>query len=217
MSKTSVENAHHSTSLLSQVFNHLVLLSSRDLKICCKLTNIHCSVYCTLYIACIIQPDPIKESKVITIHTDDSHVCSWNEEPSWNPEVISMFPKKKLSQRWWFFKRKGDDDIYDGIVIIGITDVRSDRDSISGSVQLLLDEATEPWGIKVTFLPSTPSTSSSASSSSSLSSSASSSSQPPPSSPSPPSSWSKTQVERLEIKDARLPVQLQVWFFHHQA
>ena len=60
MSKTSVENAHHSTSLLSQVFNHLVLLSSRDLKICCKLTNIHCSVYCTLYIACIIQPDPIK-------------------------------------------------------------------------------------------------------------------------------------------------------------
>merc|ERR1712233_136426 len=43
-------------------------------------------------------------------------------------------------------------------------EILSDRDSISGSVQLLLDEATEPWGIK---------------------------------------------VERLEIKDARLPVQLQ--------
>ena len=31
-------------------------------------------------------------------------------------------------------------------------DLHSDRDSISGSVQLLLDEATEPWGIKVFYL-----------------------------------------------------------------
>ena len=30
-------------------------------------------------------------------------------------------------------------------------DLHSDRDSISGSVQLLLDEATEPWGIKVFY------------------------------------------------------------------
>ena len=30
-------------------------------------------------------------------------------------------------------------------------DLHSDRDSISGSVQLLLDEATEPWGIKVSY------------------------------------------------------------------
>ena len=33
-------------------------------------------------------------------------------------------------------------------------DLHSDRDSISGSVQLLLDEATEPWGIKVLIQPS---------------------------------------------------------------
>jgi erythrocyte band 7 integral membrane protein len=44
-------------------------------------------------------------------------------------------------------------------------EILSDRDSISGALKLLIDEATEPWGIT---------------------------------------------VERVEIKDARLPIQLQV-------
>ena len=66
------------------------------------------------------------------------------------------------------------------------------RDSISGSVQLLLDEATEPWGIKVAHTPF------------------------PRQEHYNHNNCNHThynhdeQVERLEIKDARLPVQLQV-------